>query len=131
MGRWQGGVRLRTAIAVAVVVGVAGLVAAVGFVRATESILTHNVDSTARQRAAEVTAGMQDDEASDVIEMLFGAGRDDCAAFAAAKPAVHPPGAVWSYSSGTTNMISWLPPAPSSTSMIIVSATPGRPSTAA
>jgi CubicO group peptidase (beta-lactamase class C family) len=47
-----------------------------------------------------------DGEASDVIEMLFGAGRDDCAAFAAAKPAVHPPGAVWSYSSGTTNIVS-------------------------
>jgi len=72
MGRWQGGVRLRTAIAAALVVGVAGVVAAFGFVRATESILTHNVDSTARQRVAEVTAGLRDDEASDVIETMTG-----------------------------------------------------------
>ena len=47
-----------------------------------------------------------DGESSDVIEMLFGAGRDDCAAYAASKPAQHPPGAVWSYSSGTTNIVS-------------------------
>ncbi|MFF5291050.1 sensor histidine kinase [Paractinoplanes globisporus] len=68
----MGGVRLRTAIAAAVVVAVAGLLAAFGFVRVTESILTHNVDSSARQRAAEVTAGLRDDEASDVIETMSG-----------------------------------------------------------
>src|SRR5512138_3617860 len=72
MGKWQGGVRLRTAIAAAVVVGVAGLFAAFVFVRATESILIHNVDSAARQRAAEVVAGLRDDEASDVIETMTG-----------------------------------------------------------
>ncbi len=42
---------------------------------------------------------------SDVIEMLFGRGRDDVAAFAAAMPLEHPPGTVWSYSSGTSNVI--------------------------
>jgi len=43
---------------------------------------------------------------SDVIAMLFGEGKDDVAAYAAAKPLAHPPGAFWSYASGTTNIIS-------------------------
>ncbi len=42
---------------------------------------------------------------SDVIEMLFGAGADDHAGYAAAKPSDHPPGTVWNYASGTTNII--------------------------
>lgn len=42
---------------------------------------------------------------SDVIEMLFGAGAQDVAAFAAAKPLAHPPGSFFYYSSGTTNII--------------------------
>ena len=46
-----------------------------------------------------------DGEASDVIDMLFGAGVADHAAYAAAKPLLHPPGTVWSYSSGTTNIV--------------------------
>ena len=46
-----------------------------------------------------------DGQASDVIPMLQFEGRHDCAAFAAAKPLVHPPGAHWSYSSGTTNIL--------------------------
>jgi CubicO group peptidase (beta-lactamase class C family) len=44
--------------------------------------------------------------ASDVIEMLFGAGQDDVAAFAAGFPLDHEPGTVWNYSSGTTNIVS-------------------------
>jgi CubicO group peptidase (beta-lactamase class C family) len=47
-----------------------------------------------------------DGESSDVIEMLFGTGGKDHAAYAAARPALHPPGTFWSYSSGTTNIIS-------------------------
>jgi CubicO group peptidase (beta-lactamase class C family) len=47
-----------------------------------------------------------DGETSDVIDMLFGSGVRDHAAYAAAKPALHPPGTFWSYSSGTTNIIS-------------------------
>ena len=43
---------------------------------------------------------------SDVIEMLFGRGQHDVAAFAADVPLDHPPGTVWSYSSGTTNIVS-------------------------
>ena len=46
-----------------------------------------------------------DGEASDVIEMLFGSAAKDHAAYAAAQPVLHPPGTVWSYSSGSTNII--------------------------
>jgi CubicO group peptidase (beta-lactamase class C family) len=42
---------------------------------------------------------------SDVIEMLFGAGKDDTAAYAAAQPLEHPPGEIMSYASGTTNIV--------------------------
>jgi CubicO group peptidase (beta-lactamase class C family) len=42
---------------------------------------------------------------SDVIEMLFGSGKDDVAAFAANSPLIHPPGSAWSYSSGTSNIV--------------------------
>ena len=47
-----------------------------------------------------------DDSVSNCIEMLFGGGSDDMAAYAAALPLLHPPGAVWNYSSGTSNIIS-------------------------
>ena len=43
---------------------------------------------------------------SDVFEMLYGKGREDMAAFAAAFPLVHPPGSHFAYSSGTTNIVS-------------------------
>lgn len=43
--------------------------------------------------------------ASDVITMLFGEGKPDMAAFAAGSQLMHPPGQVWHYSSGTTNLI--------------------------
>lgn len=42
---------------------------------------------------------------SDVIEMLFGRGKDDVAAYAANLPLAHPPDTVWNYSSGTTNIV--------------------------
>lgn len=42
---------------------------------------------------------------SDVIPMLMDSGRHDTGAFAANMPLDHPPGTVWSYSSGTTNII--------------------------
>jgi CubicO group peptidase (beta-lactamase class C family) len=45
-------------------------------------------------------------EGSDVIEMLFGRGAQDMAAFAASFPLEHDPGRFFSYSSGTTNIIS-------------------------
>ena len=46
-----------------------------------------------------------DGQASDVIPMLMGEGRHDMGAFAASKPLANKPGTVWSYSSGTTNII--------------------------
>lgn len=46
-----------------------------------------------------------DGTTSNVIDMLFGAGSADHAAYAAALPLDHPPGTVWNYSSGTTNII--------------------------
>lgn len=42
---------------------------------------------------------------SHVIEMLFGAGNQDVAAYAAGFPLAHAPDAMWSYSSGTTNIV--------------------------
>jgi CubicO group peptidase (beta-lactamase class C family) len=43
---------------------------------------------------------------SHCLEMLYGEGKDDMAAYAASLPLVHEPGSVWNYSSGTTNIIS-------------------------
>ena len=45
-------------------------------------------------------------EPSDVIEMLFGTGKDDVAAFAAAFGLAHRPGSHFYYSSGTSNIVS-------------------------
>jgi len=45
-------------------------------------------------------------EPSDVIEMLFGTGAVDMAAFAAGFPLAHAPDSFFNYSSGTTNIIS-------------------------
>jgi CubicO group peptidase (beta-lactamase class C family) len=43
---------------------------------------------------------------SDVIEMLFGEGMDDVAAYAEARPARHPADTRFNYSSGTSNIAS-------------------------
>jgi CubicO group peptidase (beta-lactamase class C family) len=43
---------------------------------------------------------------SDVVEMLFGSGKEDVAGYAAAKPLAHEPGSFFYYSSGTTNIVS-------------------------
>lgn len=43
---------------------------------------------------------------SDVIEMLFGSGSEDVAGYAEARPLAHPPGTVFNYSSGTSNIVS-------------------------
>jgi CubicO group peptidase (beta-lactamase class C family) len=44
--------------------------------------------------------------ASDVIEMLFGSGQADMAHFAADRPLAGPPGTLFNYSSGTSNIVS-------------------------
>ncbi len=46
-----------------------------------------------------------DDSISHCIEMLFGESGPSHAAYAASLPLDHEPGSVWSYSSGTTNII--------------------------
>lgn len=46
------------------------------------------------------------DGRSDVVDMLFRAGKVDTAGFAIAKPLAHPPGEQYYYSSGTSNIIS-------------------------
>ncbi len=43
---------------------------------------------------------------SNCLEMLYGAGAADMAAYAAGLPLAHEPGSVWNYSSGTTNIVS-------------------------
>jgi CubicO group peptidase (beta-lactamase class C family) len=48
----------------------------------------------------------EDPEKSDVLQMLFGRGKSDMAAFAADRPLAAPPGSRFSYSSGTSNVIS-------------------------
>lgn len=63
------------------------------------------------QQLLEMRSGLQfvedyvDGSVSHVIEMLFGEGSDDVAGYAAALPLAHEPGTVWSYSSGTTNIV--------------------------
>ena len=47
-----------------------------------------------------------DDATRNCLEMLYGAGQADMAAYAASQPLEHEPGAVWNYSSGTTNIVS-------------------------
>jgi CubicO group peptidase (beta-lactamase class C family) len=42
---------------------------------------------------------------SDVVDMLFGAGKEDVAGYAIERPSLHAPGAYWSYSSGTSNIV--------------------------
>ncbi|MBI4884896.1 MAG: serine hydrolase [Actinobacteria bacterium] len=46
-----------------------------------------------------------DDSVSHCLEMLYGAGADDMAAYAAGLPLLHPPGSTWNYSSGTSNIV--------------------------
>jgi CubicO group peptidase (beta-lactamase class C family) len=41
----------------------------------------------------------------NVIEMLFGEGEADVAAYAQARPLAHDPGSVFNYSSGTSNIV--------------------------
>jgi CubicO group peptidase (beta-lactamase class C family) len=47
-----------------------------------------------------------DEIGSDCLRMLFGRGKEDVAAYAAAQPLEHPPDSFWNYSSGTSNIVS-------------------------
>lgn len=42
---------------------------------------------------------------SDVVDMIFRAGKEDVAGYAIARPLLHAPGTYWSYSSGTSNIV--------------------------
>jgi len=63
------------------------------------------------QHLLEMRSGLEfvedyvDGEVSHVIDMLFGAGKDDVAGYAINRPLLHEPGTHWSYSSGTTNIV--------------------------
>jgi len=46
------------------------------------------------------------DKPSDTIAMMWGEGKDDVAHYAADKPLAYEPDCYWSYSSGTTNIVS-------------------------
>jgi CubicO group peptidase (beta-lactamase class C family) len=46
-----------------------------------------------------------DEHLSNVIEMLYGSGTDDVAAYAASRPLAVPPGTRFNYSSGTSNLL--------------------------
>ena len=46
-----------------------------------------------------------DDSVSHCLEMLYGQGQHDMAAYAAGLALIHEPGTVWNYSSGTTNIV--------------------------
>ena len=47
-----------------------------------------------------------DSSVSHCLEMLYGAGKDDMATYAAGQQLLHAPGSFWNYASGTTNIIS-------------------------
>jgi CubicO group peptidase (beta-lactamase class C family) len=63
-----------------------------------------SVEDLLRMRSGLRFSEVYSDFSSDVIEMLF--NRADTAAYAASRPLDHPPGTTWSYSSGTTNILS-------------------------
>jgi signal transduction histidine kinase len=66
------GVRLRSALAAAVVVGVAAAVAAVIFIASAKATLTHNVDTVAAQRADEVLTALRGDDAFRILAVGVG-----------------------------------------------------------
>jgi len=68
---------------------------------------------------------------SDVIEMLFGAGQDDVAGYAEARPLAHEPGTVFNYSSGTSNVVAAVVGPPARVASSAHRATPSRMVTAA
>jgi CubicO group peptidase (beta-lactamase class C family) len=61
------------------------------------------LDDLLRMKSGLEFAEVYEDPLKDVTQMLF--NREDAAAYAADKPLAHPPGTVWSYASGTTNLI--------------------------
>jgi CubicO group peptidase (beta-lactamase class C family) len=90
-----------------------------GFLNVAESHLFPEWESDDRrnitlQQLLEMRSGLSwvedyvDGDSSDVIDMLFGSGKEDIARYAIAQPLVSVPGAEWVYSSGTTNIVTRL-----------------------
>lgn len=73
--------------------------------RGTEKEAITLLDLLEMRSGLEFVEDYVDDSVSHCLEMLYGAGKDDMAAYAAALPVLHPPGTVWNYSSGTTNIV--------------------------
>ena len=65
-------------------------------------------DLLAMKSGLEFVEDYVDDTVSHCLDMLFGAGIDDHAHYAAGQRLEHAPGEVWNYSSGTTNILSRL-----------------------
>ena len=65
-------------------------------------------DLLAMKSGLEFVEDYVDDAVSHCIDMLFGSGINDHAHYAADQRLQHPPGEVWNYSSGTTNILSRL-----------------------
>jgi CubicO group peptidase (beta-lactamase class C family) len=76
--------------------------------RGTEKESIRLLDLLEMRSGLEFVEDYVDDSISHCIDMLFGSGQDDMAAYAAALPLLHAPGTVWNYSSGTTNIVSRL-----------------------
>ena len=62
-------------------------------------------DLFAMKSGLEFVEDYVDADISHCIDMLFGSGVGDHAHFAASQQLLHKPGAVWNYSSGTTNIL--------------------------
>jgi CubicO group peptidase (beta-lactamase class C family) len=71
----------------------------------TEKAAITLLDLLEMRSGLEFVEDYDDGESSHALDMLFGSGAADHAAYAAALPLLHPPGTVWSYSSGTTNIV--------------------------
>ena len=93
-----------------------GILVGEGRLRLDEPAAVPSWSGTAKERITlqhllEMRSGLRfvedyvDGGVSHVIDMLFGGGSDDTAAYAAALPLEHEPGTVWNYSSGTTNIV--------------------------
>ncbi len=74
--------------------------------RGTEKESVTLLDLLEMRSGLEFVEDYVDDSVSHCLEMLYGDGKDDMAAYAAGLPLLHAPGTVWNYSSGTTNIVS-------------------------
>jgi CubicO group peptidase (beta-lactamase class C family) len=74
--------------------------------RGTDKEQIRLVDLLEMRSGLEFVEDYVDDAVSHCLEMLYGSGNTDMAAYAASQQLLHRPGEVWNYSSGTTNIVS-------------------------